>query len=136
MRNQFIEFNSGSIDENRIFGDRFEFLSQLCEIRGQIEWIENLTVNWGLNHANQKPETKIKKARTFKVAVEILTGIRCIKLKVKTNWGCDWINQTLKDQIAFSKSQDCMCCTVLTPEQCRAQLCNPQPLQILQRQRQ
>ena len=45
MRNQFLEFNSGSIDENGIFGDQFEFLSQLCEIRGQIERIENPMVN-------------------------------------------------------------------------------------------
>ena len=45
MRNQFLEFNSGSIEKNGIFGDRFEFLSQLCEIRDRIERIENLTVN-------------------------------------------------------------------------------------------
>ena len=45
MRNQALKFNSGSINENRIFGDRLEFLSQLCEIGAQIELIENLTVN-------------------------------------------------------------------------------------------
>ena len=45
MRNQFLEFNSVSIDENGIVGDRFDFLSQLCEIRDRIERIENLTVN-------------------------------------------------------------------------------------------
>ena len=45
MRNQFLEFNSGSIDKNGIFRDRCEFLSQLWEIGGQIERIENLTVN-------------------------------------------------------------------------------------------
>ena len=40
MRNQVLEFNSGSIDEIEIFGERFEFFSsQLCEIEGQIEQI-------------------------------------------------------------------------------------------------
>ena len=81
MRNQFLKFNSGSIDENGIFRDRFEFLSQLCEIKGQIELIENPMVNWGLNRTNRKSETKIKKARTFKVAVQILMGIRLHKIK-------------------------------------------------------
>ena len=45
MRNQALKFNSGLIDENGIFGGRFEFLSQLCEIRDQIERIENPMVN-------------------------------------------------------------------------------------------
>ena len=82
MRNQFLEFNLGSIDENEIFGDWFEFLGRLCEIKGQIERIENLTINWEFNRANQKSETKIKKARTFKVAVETLTRI-WLRKKIK-----------------------------------------------------
>ena len=45
MRNQVREFNLGSIDEIGIFGDLFEFLSQLCEIGGQIERIESLMDN-------------------------------------------------------------------------------------------
>ena len=39
MRNQFLKFISGSIDENGIFGDQFGFL------RDRIERIENLMVN-------------------------------------------------------------------------------------------
>ena len=55
MRNQVLEFNSGSIDENRIFGDRFEFLSsQWCEIGDQIEQIESLMVNWGSKGAQSQ----------------------------------------------------------------------------------
>ena len=61
MRNQVLEFNSGSIVEIGIFGDRFEFSGQLCKIGGQIEQIESLMANWGLNHANQKWRTRIKK---------------------------------------------------------------------------
>ena len=45
MRNQVLEFNSGSIDEIGIFGDRFEFSGQLCKIGGQIEQIESLMAN-------------------------------------------------------------------------------------------
>ena len=46
MRNQVLEFNSGSIDEIGIFGDQFEFfLSHSCEIEGKIEQIESLMVN-------------------------------------------------------------------------------------------
>ena len=38
MRNQVLEFNSGSIGETGIFGDQFEFFpSQLCEIGDPIE---------------------------------------------------------------------------------------------------
>ena len=59
MRNQVLEFNSGLIDENGIFGDRFEFFQA--------------------NYA--KSENKIKKARTFKVVVEILMQIQLYKIK-------------------------------------------------------
>ena len=53
MRNQVPKFNSVSIDEIWIFGDRIEFFqAQLCEIKGQSERIDNPMVNWGLNRAN------------------------------------------------------------------------------------
>ena len=38
-------------------------------------------VNWGLNRANQKLRTIIKKARKTKDALEILTGIQLHKIK-------------------------------------------------------
>ena len=75
MRNQVLEFNLGSIDEIGIFGDWFEFLDQLCEIVSQIEQIESLTVGWGLNHAHQKPRTKIKKSRKAKFEIKFLWDI-------------------------------------------------------------
>ena len=47
MRNQVLEFNSGSIDEIGIFKEQFEFYSsQICKIEGQIEQIETLMVDW------------------------------------------------------------------------------------------
>ena len=50
--------------------------------RGLIWLNYELTFNRGLNRANQKPETKKKGgARTFKVAVEILTGAQLHKIK-------------------------------------------------------
>ena len=126
MRNQVLEFNSGSIDENGIFGEWFEFLSQLCEIRGQIERIENLMVNWGLNRSNKKPEIKIKKARTFKVAVEILTGIRLHKIKSsKLIWGAIEPIKHWGTKLYFSNTNLACPCTVPTPGQCRNSPASP-----------
>jgi len=56
----------GSIDKNR----------------GEIEKIESLMVNWGLNCINLKPRTILQKACKYGAEVEVPQGPNCIKSKV------------------------------------------------------
>ena len=98
MKNQILEFNSGSIEKIEIFRDRFKiFQSNYAKSGVKLKTIENLMVNWGLKCINLKPWTKIKKTLKAKVAFEILTGIQLHKYKSLkpfrgairpiTNWG-------------------------------------------------
>ena len=56
MRNQFLEFNSGSIDENGIFGDRFEFFKSIMRNQGP-NWM-----NW---ESNGQLRVKSHKSKTI-----------------------------------------------------------------------
>ena len=82
MRNQVLEFNSGSIDENEFFIYQFE-ITQANYAKSGTNLIK-LQVNVQSRIKSHKSEIRDpnkKGARTFKVAVEILTGIQLHKIK-------------------------------------------------------
>ena len=67
-------------------------------------------VNWGLNRGNRKPKTKIKKERTFKVPVEILTGIQLRKIKsLKLIGGAIEPIKHWRTKLQFSKKTKIAC---------------------------
>ena len=81
MKNQVLEFYFGFNWEDWNFRrPNWIFPSQWCESWFKLKTIKSLMVNWGLNCTNQKPRTKIKKARKSK-DVEISTGIQLHKIK-------------------------------------------------------
>ena len=43
--------------------------------KGEIERIESLLVDWGLNHENREPKGQIEKSREAKVEIEFLMRI-------------------------------------------------------------
>jgi hypothetical protein len=47
-------------------------------IRGQIEEIESLLINWGSNCINQRPKTKVKRAANFRADDWIWQGCHWI----------------------------------------------------------
>ena len=82
MRNQALKFNSGSINENEFLETDLNFKS-IMRNRGP-NWT-NWESNGQLRVKSRRSETRDqnkKKARAFKVAVEILEGYNCMKLKI------------------------------------------------------
>ena len=43
--------------------------------KGEIERIESLAVDWGLNRENREPKGQMEKSREAKVEIEFLDGI-------------------------------------------------------------
>ena len=70
--------------EKKYFKNRFLF-------KGEIERIEGLLVDWGLNRENREPKGQIRKSRESKVEIEFLMGFNCIKSSLNP-FRCDcWI---------------------------------------------
>ena len=68
--------------EKKYFKNRFLF-------KGEIERIEGLLVDWGLNRENREPKGQIRKLRKAKVEIEFLMGFNCIKSSLNP-FRCNW----------------------------------------------
>ena len=81
MRNQLLEFNSGSIDEERNFRRPIWIFKSIMRNQGP-NWT-NWEFNDHLRVKSRKSETRNqnKKAHKAKDALEILTGVQLHKIK-------------------------------------------------------
>lgn len=66
--------------------------------KGEIERIESLLVDWGLNRENREPKGQIRKSREAKIEIKFLMGFNCMKSSLNF-FGA--IKEFLKDQIIF-----------------------------------
>jgi hypothetical protein len=60
---------------------------EINQIRGQIEEIKSLLVNWGLKYTNSKPITKMKITVNFGADNWVWQGWNYMKLKVQRQLG-------------------------------------------------
>jgi len=73
---------------------------QLNQIRGQIEEIRSLLLNWGLNCINSRRRTKVKEATNFRAVVWFLAGMQLHWfLNQNCNLGFDWTNHRLRTNV-------------------------------------
>ena len=66
----------------KYFKNRFLF-------KGEIERIESLLVDWGLNCENREPKGQIRKSHEAKFEIEFFMGFNCTKPSLNPFW-CDW----------------------------------------------
>ena len=71
-------------------------------IKGQIEEIESLLINWGSNCINLRPRIDLKKAANFKARDWIWQGCNWIDFyNQNCNLGLDWTNYKLRTDLDF-----------------------------------
>jgi hypothetical protein len=55
--------------------------AEIDQIRGQIEEIRSLLVNWGSKYTNSESRTKIEKAANLRADIWVWRGLNCMQLK-------------------------------------------------------
>ena len=74
--------------------------TEIVPIKGQIEEIESLLINWESNCINWRPMTEIKKTANFRANFWFFIGtqLNCF-IKSELNWGLDWIYHKLRTDL-------------------------------------
>ena len=115
MRNQVLEFNLDSIEKIGIFENPVEFFQANCANEGS-HW-KRLRFK---SHKLKANDHNKKKARKFKVVVEILMGIQLHRIKsLKLIGGAIESIKHWGTKLYFSHTNFACPCTVPTLEQCR-----------------
>jgi len=102
-----IEFMKGSIARKNNFevkdqNEKRAWIEglQLNQIKGQIEEIRSLLINWGSNCINSRPRTNVEKAANFRADNWIWQGYNWIDFyNQNCNWGLDWTNHKLRTNV-------------------------------------